>query len=110
MSAAPRRVRLRAGGVQVLARTLRPVLDVAGVASGVTEVLDAVRERGDDALVEGVRRFDCPDFTHDRLRVPPADPRARRRRAGRPACGWRSAWPPPRCARSPRRCCPGTTP
>ncbi|MBJ7456681.1 MAG: hypothetical protein JHC74_11540, partial [Thermoleophilia bacterium] len=50
MSVPPRRARLRAGGVQVLARTLRPVLDVAGVASGVAEVLDAVRERGDDAL------------------------------------------------------------
>jgi len=72
VSVAPRRARLRAGGVQVLARTLRPVLDVAGVASGVTEILDAVRDRGDDALVEGARRFDCPDFTHDRLRVPPA--------------------------------------
>ena len=73
MSAGPRRARLRSGGTAVLAQTLRPVLDVAGVASGVTEVLDAVvRERGDDALVEGARRFDCPDFTHDRLRVPSA--------------------------------------
>ena len=72
MSAGPRRAPLRSGGTAVLAQTLRPVLDVAGVASGVTEVLDAARERGDDALVEGARRFDCPDFTHDRLRVPPA--------------------------------------
>ncbi len=72
MSAGPRRARLRSGGTAVLARTLRPVLDVAGVATGVSDVLDAVRERGDDALVEGARRFDCPDFTHDRLRVPEA--------------------------------------
>lgn len=72
MSEAPRRARLRAGGAAVLAHTLRPVLDTAGVAAGVTEMLDAVRERGDDALVEGARRFDCPDFTHDRLKVPAA--------------------------------------
>ena len=72
MSDGPRRARLRAGGTAVLAQTLRPVLDVAGVAGGVAEVLDAVRERGDDALVEGARRFDCADFTHDRLRVPAA--------------------------------------
>lgn len=72
MSEAPRRARLRAGGAQVLAHTLRPALDVEGVASGVAEVLEAVRARGDDALVEGARRFDCPEFTHDRLRVPEA--------------------------------------
>ena len=72
MSGPPRRVRLRAGGVQVLSQTLRPVLDVAGVAGGVAEALEAVRARGDDALVEGVRRFDCADFTHDRIRVPDA--------------------------------------
>ena len=69
---APRRVRLRAGGAQAIAHTLRPDLDVAGVAADVVETLEAVRLRGDDALVEGARRFDCPDFTHDRLRVPSA--------------------------------------
>jgi histidinol dehydrogenase len=67
---APRRVRLRAGGAQAIAHTLRPDADVAGVAAAVAETLEAVRLRGDDALVEGARRFDCPDFTHDRLRVP----------------------------------------
>ncbi len=43
---------------------------MAGVAEGVAQTLEAVRTRGDDALVEGVRRFDQPDFTHDRIRVP----------------------------------------
>ena len=72
MSAPPRRARLRAGGVQAIAHTLRPEADVAGVQASVAETLEAVRARGDDALVEHARRFDCPDFTHDRLRVPPA--------------------------------------
>ncbi len=72
MRVAPRRVRLRSGGAQVLARTLRPAIDIAGVASGVAAVLAEVRARGDDAVVEGARRFDCSDFTDDRLRVPAA--------------------------------------
>ncbi|MGD9572673.1 MAG: histidinol dehydrogenase [Thermoleophilia bacterium] len=67
---APRRARLRAGGAQAIALTLRPELDVAGVEEAVAETLADVRARGDDALVEGARRFDHPDFTHDRLRVP----------------------------------------
>ena len=70
MSGAPRRARLRAGGAQAVAHTLRPDVDVAGLAEGVAQTLEAVRTRGDDALVEGVRRFDQPDFTHDRIRVP----------------------------------------
>ena len=70
MSDGPRRVRLRAGGAQALTHTLRPEIDVAGLHEGVAETLAAVRSRGDDALVEGVRRFDQPDFTHDRIRVP----------------------------------------
>ena len=37
----------------------------------VQEILDTVRERGDAALVEYTRRFDCPDFTPDMLRLPP---------------------------------------
>ncbi len=53
-----------------MAHTLRPELDAAGVADGVAETLEAVRARGDDALVEGARRFDHADFTHDRIRVP----------------------------------------
>ena len=70
MSRAPRREHLRPGGAAALALTLRPTLDVAGLAGGVAEVLEAVRRRGDEALVEGVRRFDCAAFTADQLRVP----------------------------------------
>jgi histidinol dehydrogenase len=66
----PRRARLRAGGAQAIAHTFRPQADVEGLRAGVAEILEAVRARGDDALVEGARRFDCPDFTHERLRVP----------------------------------------
>jgi histidinol dehydrogenase len=68
----PRRVRLRAGGTQAIAHTLRPELDAAGVEEAVAGTLREVRARGDDALVDGARRFDCPGFTHDRLRVPRA--------------------------------------
>lgn len=35
----------------------------------VQEILDTVRQRGDEALVEYTRRFDCPDFALDRLRL-----------------------------------------
>ena len=35
----------------------------------VQDILDTVRQRGDEALVEYTRRFDCPDFAVDRLRL-----------------------------------------
>ena len=76
MSTEPRRVRLRAGGAQAIAHTLRPESDVSGVEASVAQTLEEVRSRGDDALVEHARRFDCPGFTHDRLRVPSAAIRA----------------------------------
>ena len=66
----PRRARLRSGGAQAIAHTLRPEGDAPEVAAAVTQTLEDVRTRGDDALVDGARRFDDPDFTHDRLRVP----------------------------------------
>jgi histidinol dehydrogenase len=72
MSAPPRRARLRAGGAQSIAHTLRPEVDVGGVEASVAQTLEEVRARGDDALVEHARRFDDPGFTHDRLRVPPS--------------------------------------
>jgi histidinol dehydrogenase len=66
----PRRVRLRAGGAQAIAMTLRPNIDATGVAESVAASLAAVRERGDEALVADIRRYDLGSFTHDRLRVP----------------------------------------
>ncbi|HMM48829.1 MAG TPA: histidinol dehydrogenase [Miltoncostaeaceae bacterium] len=69
---AVRRVNLRAEGVQALVGSLRPPLDTAGVAESVAAVIEDVHSRGDDALVDATRRFDCAEFTHDRLRVSPA--------------------------------------
>ncbi|MBX6423972.1 histidinol dehydrogenase [Thermosulfurimonas sp. F29] len=39
------------------------------VERSVRKILSEVRRRGDEALVDFTRRFDCPDFTADRLRV-----------------------------------------
>ena len=72
MSGAPRRARLRAGGAQAIAHTLRAGTEVEGLREGVAATLDDVRSRGDDALVDAARRFDVAGFSHDRLRVPPA--------------------------------------
>ncbi|QGY40612.1 histidinol dehydrogenase [Pseudodesulfovibrio cashew] len=36
----------------------------------VREILEAVKQRGDEALAEYTARFDCPGFTADKLRVP----------------------------------------
>jgi histidinol dehydrogenase len=38
----------------------------------VRDILAAVKARGDDALVEYTRKFDCPDFDAGKLRVPGA--------------------------------------
>jgi hypothetical protein len=72
VSGAPRRARLRAGGAQAIAHTLRAETDVEGLREGVAATLEDVRARGDDALVEAARRFDCAGFAHERLRVAPA--------------------------------------
>lgn len=64
-----RRARLRAGGAQAIAHTLRPVADQADLAGDVGAIIEAVRTRGDDALVDDARRFGAPEFTHDRLKV-----------------------------------------
>jgi len=67
----PRRARLRAGGVQVLMHTLRH--DDASsriLREQVTAILERVRAEGDDALVDLARQHDCPEFSHDRVRVP----------------------------------------
>ena len=69
-AAAPRRLRLRAGGAQAVAQTLRPEPAAEDLTGAVAAILDDVRARGDEALVEHARRFECPDFAPDRLRVP----------------------------------------
>ncbi|HWH14228.1 MAG TPA: histidinol dehydrogenase [Miltoncostaeaceae bacterium] len=70
---AVRRVRLRAGGAPVLARTLRPPVDEGDIARTVASIVGDVRARGDEALVEDARRFGTPGFVHDHLRVPPVE-------------------------------------
>jgi histidinol dehydrogenase len=49
------------------------------ISKGVCEIVAAVRERGDDALVEYERRWDCPGYEASMMRVvipPEADSRA----------------------------------
>ncbi len=65
----PRRARLRAGGAQVLMHTLRHDAASPMLREQVAAILGRVRGEGDDALVALAREHDCPDFTHDRLRV-----------------------------------------
>ena len=43
----------------------------ATVSERVRAIMKDVGLRGDDALVDYTRRFDCPDFTAQHLRVPP---------------------------------------
>jgi histidinol dehydrogenase len=70
---AVRRVTLQRDGAGALAHSLSPPPPDPQIAKRVHEILADVRARGDDALVEATRRFDCPDFTHDQIRVPQAD-------------------------------------
>lgn len=56
-----------------LARLRRTVSAGGDAAAVVAEVLAAVRDRGDEALVDYMRRWTDPAFTADRIRV---DPRA----------------------------------
>jgi len=41
----------------------------AGCRKAVTEILSAVRNRGDEALLEYIRKFDAPDFAINQLKV-----------------------------------------
>jgi histidinol dehydrogenase len=52
------------------ARRPAPAADVSRV---VQEVVEAVRTRGDEALLEYERRFDCETLTAERLRVTPEE-------------------------------------
>jgi histidinol dehydrogenase len=47
--------------------------DITALLPQAQQVIDAVRERGDDALVEYVRQFDAKDYTAEHLRVSDAD-------------------------------------
>ncbi|MBO9310247.1 MAG: histidinol dehydrogenase [Chloroflexi bacterium] len=47
--------------------------DITALLPQAQQVIDAVRERGDEALVEYVRQFDAKDYTAEHLRVSDAD-------------------------------------
>jgi histidinol dehydrogenase len=53
-----------------------------GALDSAREILAEVRARGDAALVEYTRRFDCPGFQEQLLRVPSGDIEAARRDVG----------------------------
>ncbi len=72
---AVRRVALAAGGADALAASLRPVME-EGPAAAVADAIADVRVRGDAALVDAIRRFDCPGFVGDSAVVPVAAGRA----------------------------------
>jgi histidinol dehydrogenase len=58
--------------------------NLAAVAASVTEILQAVAERGDDAIVEYSRKYDDPDFAPGDIRVSPAQMRQAHRRVRGP--------------------------
>lgn len=63
-----RRVAMAPGGAEGLVPQLRPAVG-EGPAAAVAAALADVRARGDAAVLEAVRRFDCPDFADDALVV-----------------------------------------
>jgi histidinol dehydrogenase len=70
---------LNALGAEKRARLLRRAeTDISTLFPLAQEVIDAVRSRGDDAVVEYARKFDAPSFTHAALRVKPEDFRTAR--------------------------------
>jgi histidinol dehydrogenase len=65
---------------EIVAAVSRPVgFDAGDMEAGVREIIEAVRARGDDAVVEYTRRWDWPEMTADRLRVPAEEIEAARR-------------------------------
>lgn len=67
-----RRVTLEPDGAQALADALSPPPPDGAIAGRVAQIVADVRVHGDDALVELTRRFDCPGFTREQIRVPRA--------------------------------------
>ncbi|MSO44539.1 MAG: histidinol dehydrogenase [Thermoleophilia bacterium] len=64
-----RRLRMPTGQATVLAPTFRPSA-VDGPVADVMRTLADVRERGDSAVIEATRRFECPDFAGPSPYVP----------------------------------------
>ncbi|WP_022853307.1 histidinol dehydrogenase [Thermodesulfatator atlanticus] len=58
-------------GQEFLARLINRFQEFpAHFEEGVREILSAVKEKGDEALISYTRKFDCPDFEKDDLLVP----------------------------------------
>lgn len=58
------------GGSALQALRERSVADVSGrIESDVRRIVEDVRQRGDEALIEYERQFDCPTLSAERLRV-----------------------------------------
>ena len=66
-----RRMRMAPGGACELAEQMRPT-PAEGPGPMVAEALADVRARGDAALVDSIRRFDCPEFAGSDAIVDPA--------------------------------------
>ncbi len=66
-----RRMRMAPGGACELAEQMRPA-PAEGPGPMVAEALADVRARGDAALVDSIRRFDCPEFAGSDAIVDPA--------------------------------------
>jgi histidinol dehydrogenase len=65
---------LRAAAVRAEVDALRPTgARSHEIAAAVAGIVEAVRDRGDEALVEATRRFDWPEATVDAVRVPAED-------------------------------------
>jgi histidinol dehydrogenase len=69
---APARVQATANDVSTLAIALAPPPPDPAIADHVAAILEDVAVRGDVALVDLARRFDCPTFGRDMIRVAPA--------------------------------------
>ncbi len=69
---APARVQATAHDVSTLAIALTPPPPDPAIADSVAAILADVAVRGDVALVDLARRFDCPTFGRDMIRVSPA--------------------------------------
>ncbi len=66
------------------ARILRRAeIDISGLLPMAQEVITAVREKGDRAVVAYARKFDAPDFRASMLRAKPADFKAARKALSR---------------------------
>ncbi|UCC69218.1 MAG: histidinol dehydrogenase [Armatimonadota bacterium] len=57
--------------------------EVADQEAAVREIVEAVRTRGDDAVIEYTRRFDCPDMTAERMPVSEEEFKRAKKAAGK---------------------------